>query len=134
MRTLLPRLIALLTLACLAALGGGCVFNTHGNRRAEHAIVTRFAELRGKVGKPVTLVGTARADSPTGIGGGGGGGGVTLAMRGGVVEIPAYRWPDDFIDQPVMITGTLFAAPAPAKGAPRIYRLGEVGSASKWSR
>jgi hypothetical protein len=105
----------------------GCAFNTHGNRRHDSSIVTRFAELRRNVGKPVRLVGTARAPRDAG-------GSVWLDLRGGTVEIPAYEWDPSYIDQPVTVSGTLFDAPPPSKGAPRVYRLGEIESAARWSR
>lgn len=103
----------------------GCAFNNHGNRRPDNVIVTRFPELHEHVGRTVTLVGTAR---------GNGADDAAIDLRGGSVEIPTYAWPPGYVGQPVQISGTLFENPAPAKGAQRVYRLGEIQTASKWSR
>src|SRR5687767_5533684 len=111
-------LILLFTLATVP----GCAFNTHGNRRPDQPIVTRYAELHGHVGRQVTLVGTARATGAQPDA-------VTLDLRGGTVVIPAYTWPAEYVDQPVTISGTLFE-----RGSRNAYQLGEIGEAAKWSR
>jgi hypothetical protein len=106
----------------VAVCAAGCAFNTHGNRQDDRRLVTRAAELRGQANRRVTLVGTARYAGPTDS---------RIDLRGGSVELPAYRWPAEYADQPVSVTGTLFEQ---RSGGARTYRLGEIEAASRWGR
>ena len=114
-----------LSLACLVAVAGafaGCS-HTHGNRGSGRPMVTKMTELRRVAGKQVTLVGTARRSTA---------GDSAVELRGGTVELPAYTLAEDLVDKPVMVTGTLI--PETDGGGPRIYRLGEVEVANRWSK
>ncbi len=110
------------TLGASLALLIGCS-QTHGNRAGGLRLVTKAGELRGVAGKQVTLIGTARRSTV---------GDASVELRGGSVDLPAYAWPEGLIDQPVMVTGTLIGA-AGADGR-RVFRLGEIEAADRWSR
>ena len=111
----------------LALFIAGCSADTHGNRRSDRPLLTRASELPKQVGRPVTLVGTARAGATAGD--------AAIDLRGGTVALPAYAWPADYVGQTVTVSGTLFTDDAPkAKGAEHVYRLGDIESASRWSR
>jgi hypothetical protein len=104
----------------------GCSADTHGNRRSGRPLLTRASDLAKVVGRPVTLVGTARVGDATAA---------AIDLRGGTVELPSYAWPADYVGRTVTVSGTLFADDGPKpKGAERVYRLGEIESASRWSR
>jgi hypothetical protein len=105
-----------------------------GNARVDSTTVTRVAELKANVGKQVTLVGTARyANSPDDS---------RLQLRGGAVELPAYRWPEGYVNHPVSVTGTVIDAQAadgsvsgPTQANPGgAYRIGDVQDVQRWSR
>jgi hypothetical protein len=118
---------SILLLACLAFAGTSGCAGTQGNRRPGRPMFTRVTDLRGSVGKVVTLVGTARA---------GGVDGSSIDLRGGTVELPAYDWPAGFVDHPVEVTGTLIDSHVEGdpKHGTRVYRLGEIEDAKRWSR
>ena len=101
----------------------GCAFNTHGNRKDAPRLLSRVAEVRGAVGKRVTLVGTARMDKEFGA---------SIDLRGGRVELPEYEWPSQYVDRPASITGLLLEPRMSGPG--RVYRLGEIERADQWSR
>ena len=86
-------------------------------------MVARVRDLRSAVGKEVTLVGTARAGDSAGS---------AIELMGGTVELPTYTWPDGYVGQRVTVSGTLIDSHA--EGDQRVYRLGEIRSASRWSR
>jgi len=106
---------------CLA----GCAFNTHGNREDDYdrRLLTRSKDLPRFVNQQVTLVGTARTLP---------GGEAAIELRGGTVALPAYDWPAGTVDQRVSVTGLLFEDRR--KDEARTYRLGEVKTATPWSR
>src|SRR5688572_7535587 len=114
------RVVIIFAVCCCVS---GCVFNTHGNRPDDRRLLTRTKDLRHFVNEQVTLVGTARHDMTRGA---------TLELRGGSVELPAYDWPAQCVDQRVSVTGLLFEE-RHGKDA-RSYRLGEVKAATRWSR
>jgi hypothetical protein len=84
-------------------------------------MITRVAELRKSAGRAVMLVGTARRGDATTSG-------ASIELRGGSVELPDYTWPDGYVGQTVMVSGTLL------RDDKQVYRLGEIESASRWSR
>jgi hypothetical protein len=104
----------------------GCA-GTQGNRRPGRPLIDRVADLHGVVGKTATLVGTAGPGGPEGV---------TLAMRGGSVELPAYQWPAGFVGQTVLVTGTVIDSHVVGdpKHGMRVYRLGEIEDAHRSSR
>jgi hypothetical protein len=130
------RIVQSITLlACIAAAAlwtAGCSNSSSGNRRAGSPMVTKATDLRDAAGKRVTLVGTARR-SPAGM--------ATLDVRGGTVELPDYEWPTGYENHPVEVTGTVVdshvvngAAAAAARHGSRVYRLGDIQTANRWSR
>jgi hypothetical protein len=105
-----------------------------GNARPGVTTVTRVAELKDNVGKQVTLVGTARyGNSPEDS---------RLQLRGGAVDLPAYRWPEGYVNHPVSVTGTVVDAQAAGgnvSGGTQAnpggaFRVGEVKDVQRWSR
>ena len=102
----------------------GCM-NARGNRRDGRPMVGRVSDLRSLVGKEVALVGTARA---------GGADGASIELMGGMVELPAYAWPEDYIGHRVTVSGIVVDWNAESEGGKRVYRLGEIQTVSRWSR
>ena len=100
------------------------------NARVDRTTVTRVSELQSNIGKQVTLVGTARfgnsADDSK------------LQLRGGAIELPAYRWPEGYVNHPVTVTGTVIDAQNVSGGTQanpgRAFRVGEVQDVHLWSR
>lgn len=136
--------IALICSLASAGAGGGCsssgagsspsVSSSTGNARADTPTVTRVSELKDNLGKRVTLVGTARyANSAEDS---------RLQLRGGAVELPAYRWPDGYVNHPVSVTGTVVDAQAAGVNVSggtqanpgSAFRIGEVQDVQRWSR
>jgi hypothetical protein len=118
-------------LAAAALIGviatAGCL-QTHGNRRGGAPMITRVSELRGMIGKRVTLVGTAREDVA---------GGAALALRDGTVQLPAYDWPAGSADRAVTLIGTVIDQVTVRRqdgGRSRVYRVGDVELVERWSR
>lgn len=116
------NVVRCVVLASVIAGVAGCLFNTHGNRSSGAPLIARTAELRGVSGKRVTLVGTARAESVRGA---------RIDLRGGSVELPAYSWPQAYVDKRVMVTGHLMSEP---RRNGRVYQLGEIESVAPWGR
>src|SRR4051794_27442781 len=94
------RGVIAVTLCVIAIAFIGCA--SGGNARADQTAVTRLAELKQYVGKEVTLVGTARYGNAAEDS--------RLDLRGGSVDLPAYRWPDGYVNHPVSVTATVFDA------------------------
>jgi hypothetical protein len=78
-------------------------------------MVTRTSELHPMSGKRVTLVGTARSVGPEGD---------RIDLRGGSVDLPAFRWPDGYDGKAASIIGTLRED----------RKLGDIETANRWSR
>jgi hypothetical protein len=105
-----------------------------GSAREGATTVTRVAELKDNIGKQVTLVGTARYGNSAED--------ARIQLRGGAVDLPAYRWPEGYVNHPVSVTGTVIDAKAAdgnvsggTQANPgRAYRIGEVQDAQRWSR
>jgi len=125
-----------LALICSGVIcSAGCSSSSSGgNARVGQATVTRASELKSNVGRQVTLVGTARFGNSAEDS--------KLQLRGGAVELPAYRWPDGYVNHPVAVTGTVVDAQA-ADGnvsggtqasSGRAFRVGEVQDVRRWSR
>jgi hypothetical protein len=126
--------VAIASAGCSSTSSSGSSSSSVGNARAGAVTVTRVAELKDNVGKQVTLVGTARyansADDSR------------LQLRGGAVDLPAYRWPEGYVNHPVSVTGTVIDAQAaggnvsgPTQANPGgAFRIGEVQDVQRWSR
>ena len=105
-----------------------------GSARVGTTTVTRVAELKDSVGKQVTLVGTARYGNSAEDS--------RLQLRGGAVDLPAYRWPEGYVNHPVSVTGTVVDAQTAGGNVSggtqanpgKAFRIGEVQDVQRWSR
>jgi hypothetical protein len=123
------------TLICVMSLTSpGCSSSSSGNARVGATTVTRVAELKENVGKQVTLVGTARYGNSAEDS--------RLQLRGGAVDLPAYRWPEGYVNHPVSVTATIIDATTVGGNVSggtqanpgRAFRIGEVQDVQRWSR
>jgi hypothetical protein len=134
MSVTITRLVGVFTLvlAC-AGMISGCS-SSNGNARVGQTTVTKASELKQNVGKQVTLVGTARYGNSAEDS--------MLQLRGGAVDLPAYRWPEGYVNHPVSVTATVIdsqqvggaSGPAPQGYTGRQYRAGDIKDVERWSR
>lgn len=115
---------------CSSSGGSSSGGQSVGSARVERTTVTRVSELQSNIGKQVTLVGTARfgnsADDSK------------IQLRGGAVELPAFRWPEGYVNHAVTVTGTIIDAQNVSGGTQanpgRAFRVGEVQDVHLWSK
>jgi hypothetical protein len=132
----IARVSALALACCIVLALSGCSSSSSsgGNARVGGATLTRVSELQSNVGRQVTLVGTARHGNSAEDS--------RLQLRGGAVDLPAYRWPEGYVNQPVSVTATVIDAQAAGGNVSggtqanpgRAFRIGEVQDVKRWSR
>jgi hypothetical protein len=112
-------------MSLLVILGFACSSDPNQvYRRGGAPMVTQVSELRGAIGKRVTVVGTARRlDSRA----------ASIEIKSGYVDLPGYEWPKAYVDQRVQVIGTVVdkLKEFDVRNKP-VYRLGEIEVMSHW--